>query len=45
MVLVFPPHLLQFLQEHLGDPRGPLEAGDHFLLSLSHAVAGSDGVG
>lgn len=45
MGLLFPAHLLQFLQEHLSDPGGPLETGDHFLLPLGQAVAGSDGVG
>lgn len=44
-VLQFPAHLLQLLQEHLSNPGGPLKAGDHFLLPLSQAVAGSDGVG
>ena len=43
--LSFPAYLLQFLQEHLSDPGGSLKTGDHFLLPLGQAGAGSNGVG
>lgn len=44
-VPLFPAHLLQLLQEHLSHPRGPLKTGNHFLLPLSQADMGGDGVG
>lgn len=40
-----PAHLLQLLQEDLSHPGGPLKTGDHFLLPLSQADVGGDGVG
>jgi hypothetical protein len=40
-----PAHLLQLLQEYLSHPRGPLKTGNHFLLPLSQADVGGDGVG
>lgn len=43
--LSLPAYLLQFLQEHLSDPGGSLKTGDHFLLPLGQAGAGSNGVG